>query len=195
MSKLILIRHGETQANKNKVFFGWQDIPLNENGINQAKQALKILKKYKYEYIYSSPLSRAIETAKIVNYQNYDIIVNENLKEMNFGIFEGLTYKEACNLYPSESKIALENWENYNFINGESPKELQNRVMKFLKEVMDYKNDIVIVSHWGVISSILSHYISKELDGYWKFNIKNGGIVILEINEEYVSLEGFNIGE
>lgn len=196
MGRLILVRHGETDFNKNRLLFGWKDPELNQCGISQSHTARKILERYDYAKIYSSPLKRALKTGEIVNYKGIDIEISEQLKELNFGIFEGYSYEEILELYPEEEKIAREDWKNYSFKTGESPKMLQKRAVEFIETKIDLeKEDVVLVTHWGVICTVLSHYLSGDLNGYWKFKIKNGGIAILDFADGYVSLEALNIGE
>ena len=104
MGKLILVRHGQTEMNAQKLYFGKLNPPLNDLGICQAYEAKNKLLNIDYDNIYSSPLERARQTAKICNYLNKDIIFDSNLEEINFGIFEGLTFKEIAEKYPNEVK-------------------------------------------------------------------------------------------
>ncbi|MGL5122825.1 MAG: histidine phosphatase family protein [Fusobacteriaceae bacterium] len=197
MGKLILVRHGETNHNKDKVYYGWTDIKLNETGKKQVEKARKIMLNINYDKIYTSPLLRAYETAEKINVKKIELVVKEELKELNFGIFEGFTYEEILRKYPSEAKIAFSDWQNYTYETGESPKQLQKRVVKMIEKEIDLKNEVtVLVSHWGVISCLLSYFFSKQLDGYWKYNSKNGSICIISFDyNNFPTLEGFNIGE
>lgn len=179
MGKLILLRHGETDLNAKKIYFGRLDPSLNEIGIEQIKRAKDKLLKYSYDNIFSSPLLRARESAELCNYLNLPINYSDSLMELNFGIFEGLTYTEILEKYPDEMKILEKDWENYNYRVGESPREMYFRVLEFLK-TLDFEKNNLIVAHWGVLNCILSHYLSKELDAYWKYKFENGGIAILE---------------
>lgn len=198
MGKLILVRHGETELNRGKKFFGWTDPSLNERGKHQAflagKKMNKILEGKESVKVYSSPLKRALETCEGMGLESFSREIAQDLKEINFGIFEGLSYEEILEKYPHESKVAFTRWEDYNFQTGESPRELQERVVSFIERELDLKKTNVIVSHWGVINSILSYFFSKDLEAYWKFSLKNGGIALIDFNEGYPVLEGFNIG-
>lgn len=184
MGKLILVRHGQTEMNAQKLYFGKLNPPLNDLGIDQAYQGREKLLNINYDRIYSSPLKRAKQTAEICNYLDRDIIFDYKLEEINFGIFEGLTFKEISERYPSEVKKMEENWKSFNYITGESPQEMFQRAVSFL-ETLDYTKNNLVVSHWGIISCIVSYFISKSLDTYWKFNIKNGSIIIFEGNFEF----------
>ena len=184
MGKLILVRHGQTEMNAQKLYFGKLDPPLNDLGISQAYQAKEKLLDIDYDIIYSSPLERAKQTAEICNYLDKDINYNSKLEEINFGIFEGLTFKEISEKFPDEIKKMEENWKDYNYITGESPKEMFQRVISFL-ETLDYSKNNLIVAHWGIINCIISYFVSGSLDTYWKFEIKNGAVVIFEGNFEF----------
>ena len=184
MGKLILVRHGQTEMNAQKLYFGKLDPPLNDLGISQAYQAKEKLLDIDYDIIYSSPLERAKQTAKICNYLDKDINYNSKLEEINFGIFEGLTFKEISEKFPDEVKKMEENWKDYNYITGESPKEMFQRAISFL-ETLDYSKNNLVVAHWGIINCIISYFVSRSLDTYWKFEIKNGAVVIFEGNFEF----------
>lgn len=184
MGKLILVRHGQTDMNAQKLYFGKLNPVLNDLGINQAYQAKDKVLNISYDKIYSSPLERAKQTAEICNYLDKNIIFDNKLEEIDFGIFEGLTFKEMSEKYPIEVKKMEEDWKAYNYVTGESPREMFERAVSFL-ESLDYSKTNLIITHWGIINCIISYFISGSLDSYWKFEIKNGSIVILEGNFEF----------
>ncbi|WP_410208340.1 histidine phosphatase family protein [Fusobacterium sp.] len=192
MGKLIIVRHGQTQMNVDSLFFGKLDPELTELGKKQAEGARQKLKKFKYDNIYSSDLKRASQTAQIVNYMNKEIVYDKRLQEIDFGIFEGLTYSEIEEKYPEECKKSQLDWENYDFETGESPKEMQERAVSFIKS-LDLEKDNLIVTHWGVIGCILSWYLSSRLQSYWKYSIDNGGIAVIEFCDDFPVLTGLNI--
>ncbi|ADO82301.1 alpha-ribazole phosphatase [Ilyobacter polytropus] len=194
MGKVILVRHGESEMNRDGLFFGWLDPKLTEKGIKQAHNAKSVIQSFEYDEIYSSDLSRARETADIVNYQGLPVKLSQELREINFGIFEGLTYKEIKEKYPDEVKLWREKWQEYDYENGENVTQLQRRAVEFLKSLDKEKKDIVVVTHWGVINCILSYYITGGLEGYWKFALDTGGVSILEFREGFPVLHGLNIG-
>ena len=184
MGKLILVRHGQTEMNAQNLYFGKLNPPLNDLGIEQAYMAKEKLSNIAYDCIYSSPLERTKETAEICNYLDKEIIYDSRLEEINFGIFEGLTFKEISEKYPVEVKKMKEDWKEYNYVTGESPKEMFQRAVSFL-ETLDYTKNNLIVAHWGIINCIISYFISGNLDSYWKFKIQNASIVIFEGNFEF----------
>ena len=195
MGKLILIRHGQTDMNKDQMYYGRLDVPINETGKEQAENTRKNLVELEIDYdkIYSSPMKRAYETAEIVNYKNLEIEKDDELREMDFGIFEGLSYKEIIKKYPEEMEKLKKDWKTYSYVTGENPFMLQKRALKFLEKIDKNKNNMV-VTHWGIICTLLSFLFSSELEGYWKYQVKNGGIVIIEFADGYPILCGFNVG-
>ena len=179
MGKLILIRHGQTEMNAQNLYFGKLNPPLNDLGIKQVYMAKEKLSNIAYDCIYSSPLERTKETAEICNYLDKEIIYDSRLEEINFGIFEGLTFKKISEQYPNEVKEMEKNWKSFNYITGESLEELYQRAVSFL-ETLDYTKDNLIISHWGIINCIISYFVSGTLDTYWKFKVDNCSIVIFE---------------
>ncbi len=190
MGKIILIRHGQTEHNVNAIYFGKLNPPLNDNGISQAELARENIMNIHYDRIYASPLQRTFQTANIVNYLEKDIIKDTRLEEIDFGLFEGLTLNEIINKYPEGYEKMKDDWDNYNYETGESPKEMYERVVSFLK-TLDFNQDNLIVSHWGPINCIISHLLSHTLDFYWKFKVKNGSIIIIEGNLDFAYLTKF----
>lgn len=195
MGKLILVRHGESELNMENIFFGHLDPKLTEKGQGQAQKTKEILSNIDYKEIYSSPLKRAAETAEIINIKKNDLNLVDDLKELNFGILEGLTYEEILKKHPEDALEWKENWQTYDYQTGESVQQLQKRCVKFVESLDFSKGNIVAVCHWGVINCILSHYFSGELKGYWKYAPNYAGIIVIEFADGYPVLKGINIGD
>ena len=186
MGKIILVRHGQTQMNADRIYFGKLNPPLNPLGKIQAHEAKKRLETEitSYDFIHASPLERTKETAEIVNFLGKRISFDERLEEINFGIFEGLKYREIVERYPKEYEESVTNWKTYHYETGESLETLQKRVIEYIFS-LDLEKDHLIVTHWGVICSFLSYVMSENLESYWKFKILNGGVVILEVKDNF----------
>jgi len=93
ITRLILIRHGMTDWNKEKKYCGRRDIPLSDEGKNQALKLSRKLKSVNFDGVYSSDKKRAIQTARII-FKGLRITKIKGLKELDFGVFEGLTHEE-----------------------------------------------------------------------------------------------------
>lgn len=191
--KVYLLRHGETEGNVKGQFSGVTNTPLTTYGIEQAKEAHLKLEGESFDVVLSSPLSRAYDTAKCVTDQ--DVELDDELKEMNFGIFEGLTYLEIQDKYPDEFKVWQQEGTAYEFVEGESLKSFYDRItMSYAKIIKKYQGkDLLIVAHSGVIRSILAHEISEEFNHYWKYKIDNCKISIIEYLDDFTILVASNI--
>lgn len=194
MGRLILVRHGESQLNRDGIFYGQLDPELTEKGVRQAEEAKEVLRDFHYDEIYVSDLVRARDTARILNHRELEVIETERLRELNFGIFEGLKYDEILEKYPEEEALWREQWQDYDYENGESVRELQKRAVEFVEEKIEEDKDILVVAHWGVINCVLSHYLTGGLEGYWKFATDNCGIAVINFRDKFPVLEGLNIG-
>ena len=166
--KLYVLRHGQTDYNKEGRFQGQNNIELNEEGIKQVKETAKILRNINFDKVYVSPLKRAIDTAKIV-VPDKELEIDNRIIERSFGKLEG---KEAIIDY--EERI-----EEFNI---ESIDELERRVKNFLKDIINSCNkNILVVTHGGV-----AQIINKLLDE--KYNDDNFKDFILD-NAKYICYE------
>ena len=140
---------------------GWTDVPLNQKGIEQAKKLSECLQSVNLEVIYSSPLSRTFETAKIVAAaKDIRIIQSDALKERNNGILEGSIAKIV---FPD----IYEQIDNPDFAppKGESRNQLKRRVLEFIENLVrtSKKNIIGISTSNGAAMTILEEYVDREL--------------------------------
>ncbi len=121
VKRIYILRHGETQWNKEDVFRGRSDIPLNETGLKQAEMASFYFKNKEIDFIFSSPLLRAMQTAKAVSKTTEkDVEIVEEFIDINFGIWEGLTVKEVERNYPHDFAIWVKNPQKLNLRGGET---------------------------------------------------------------------------
>lgn len=155
--KLIIVRHVETEANINKKFSGWSNYNITQNGLNQINELKRKLKNKYVDYIITSPLYRAYYTAlEISKVVNIEIIIDERIKEINFGIFDGKTIEEIKEKYYKEYLSWMENYKKYCFPNGECYSSFFKRIDEFLND-LDKTKKYIIVTHGGVIN-----YITKK---------------------------------
>lgn len=194
--KLILVRHGETTANVNRLFSGHMDVALTEKGIHQATVAAEKLKHTEITKIYSSDLRRAFRTASIINaYHHLEIEKDERLREINFGACEGYTYEEIIAARPDAFKRkGLGDWD-FKFPEGESLGVMNKRVMlsiDHIKKTMANEETVLVVAHAGVIRSVLAMEIARNKDAYWRYDIENCGIVELKYFDDFCMLTKLN---
>lgn len=150
---IYVVRHGQTDWNIQGRIQGSTDIELNSTGINQAKQTAELLKNINFKVIYSSPLKRTVDTAKMINeYHNINIITDNRIIERNFGDFEG-----TQNVLTDISDY-LDFDKNLSTNNVETIQELFERIEDFLLDIYNtYKNtddNILIVTHGGTSVAI-----------------------------------------
>ena len=179
-AKLILIRHGETDWNRDGRYQGWCDTPLNAKGRGQARLVALRLKHEKIDKVYSSDRRRALESAGII-FGKTPINGLPELREMGFGVFEGLTYDEARTKYPSVYENWLKDPFNTTIPGGEEPAVFRNRVTGMFENIigMDGPDVFALVVHGGPISIILSSICESKSS--WDMIPKTASISIVEI--------------
>lgn len=184
-TKVFLVRHGETEWNKLGKFQGCQDIPLSEEGIVQAQYLSKKFNS-NFDYIYTSPLKRALQTAEVIatNKKIKPSIIND-LREINFGEWEGLTLKEISDNFPKE----FNNWRNDKFeapmCGGDlSLKKACERAKIAITEIADKHKGkkILIVSHGGIIKAGLLGLFELDMTMYHKINLGNTSICEIDFD-------------
>ncbi len=196
MLELILVRHGETTGNVRPTALGTTDLLLTERGKRQSTTLARLFALEKPEVIYTSPLKRATETAEAIAKPHHMMVETIlDLEERNFGIWENLSVEEIKAKYPEEYAAWQQDLAEYVIPQGESAAELYKRTSRFIDDVIRRNADgkIIIVSHLGVIRSILAHLLGMGIEGMWRFNIENGKACRLRIDENaYAVLTAFN---
>lgn len=194
-TKVFLVRHGKTEWNKLRKIQGSQDIGLSEEGVMQANY---LSEKFNgnFDLIYTSPLKRAIETANIISKNtNLEPIVIDDLREINFGKWESLTFKEVECKFPEE----FEKWRNDKIegplCGGDVSVKKAGRRFKNAIEPIVSKNagkDIVFVAHGGIILAGLIAFFNWDMTMYHKISLENAAICELHfdsnLNPEIIKL-------
>ena len=175
---IVVVRHGETDWNHIKRIQGWKDIALNQIGRDQAKTIKEKLKDISFDEVISSPLKRALRTAKIISGRNYkNIKKDERIKERGNGIFEGKIKDEKFESInfndPNENRYGIENVNSF-----------RSRVFSFCKELeKKYKNkNVLVVTHAGV-SIYIRCYFEGEPNNYNDYKLKNCEVITYENGE------------
>ena len=189
MTELLFIRHGETDHNKNRLFYGHLDPDINQTGIDQLNKTKLKLQKFeeKIDVVFCSDLRRCRQSLEILEISDkVKRNFTKELREINFGILEGKTYKEIEDENPHYIEQIENNWKYFKVKNGESVFELQNRIVKKIEEIIKNYQDkkILVVVHGGVIQSLISYYLTKNLDFYWNFKVDNGSITKMMVTDD-----------
>lgn len=182
--KIYLVRHGETDWNIERRYQGIENIPLNNKGITQAKVCGKALLKEKFDAVYTSPLSRAYDTAKLIvtEWNQTNVHVDERLIERDFGLVSGLLPEKRAEFMESGEDAKMEPFEN-----------LVKRVMEALEEYRQKYKDgqILVVTHGGVINAV-AHELSHGEIGTGKTLIRNTCVTILDDQDGILKIEDYN---
>jgi broad specificity phosphatase PhoE len=181
-AKVILIRHGQTRDNLEERYSGFTDTCLNEYGLSQAKLLKKKISSLGVERAFSSSLKRALDFARI-SFGSDDVETVPELREMNFGIFEGMNYPEIMKKYPKNYNQWINNSFKTRVPKGESFSGLKKRALKaFRKIVKSNENKVfMVVTHAGPIRIILGEVL--KIKNIWDLAPKSGGVSILEFNK------------
>ena len=178
---IYVIRHGQTNWNISGLYQGHTDIPLNETGIMQANILKKKLKDIHFDAVFSSPLSRAYDTAKIcLSNRNINITIDDNLIERYFGDLEGHNSSEFTDC---TNDLLLNYSMNYSDYNVEPIHDLFKRVYSFLDNIIQtYKNkNVLLVTHSAITIAI---------DCYFNGISQNTKLINLSLNNgEYREYE------
>lgn len=160
-----MIRHGETDWNKETVFRGLADIRLNSTGIAQADATAEALKGDVFEAIYSSPLKRALVTARrIALPHEIEVRANEEFRDINYGIWQGLTETQVKEKWPKDYVRWIKSPGKMRFSGGENVKRCWKRVISGFREVLwlHGTGTIVIVSHRIPIKMMTAYMLGKN---------------------------------
>jgi len=193
--KLLLTRHGQTDWNIAGRYQGHSDIPLNQMGQSQAAKIAQRLSQETIHAIYTSDLSRAAHTAQaIADFHQLEIKKDLRWRELSFGDWEGMTYKEMSTHSPDLfSKWMLDSM-NISTPNGETLAQLAERAKAALDEIKRIHKDqtVLVVSHSGAIQSLLSTVLGVDLNRYWQFKISQASLSELTVYEDSAVLNLFN---
>lgn len=187
--KLFLVRHGETDWNKELRYQGRRNTSLNATGLEHAQRAGETLKDYRPSKLFASDLTRTMQTAQIIG-EAVGLQPEEEprLREIHFGDWEGRTYPEVFQLYPKEVKMWREQPLETVIPGGETLKEVQDRVVEAIEEICNTASgDVVVVTHGGPIRLLLS-YIGSH-GAMWNYPVKPGSITIVRYLEGSFSLQ------
>ena len=186
--RLLLVRHGETEWNRESRFQGQIDIPLNDNGRAQATQAGDFLKTTSIDGAVSSSMMRPKETAEIILQQHPEVSleVTEGLWEISHGQWEGKFEHEIEAEFPG----MLEGWqtrpETVQMPDGENLQDVWNRAVKAWNDIVakyshqETPKTVLVVAHDAINKSILCHVTGLGPEAFWQFKQGNGAVSVID---------------
>ncbi len=165
-------------------YCGFSDPPLNHEGIRQSQRLAVKLRDTRIDNVYSSDLIRACETAKIV-FPHISIEKTADLREMNFGLFEGLTYEQNLQRYPKLYGGWLDDPEKTRIPNGEGLTDLSSRIRRRLSLILSGNRDktAAVVTHGGPIRIVLCKALKLDLKKFWNIEQGLGALNIIDYSE------------
>jgi probable phosphoglycerate mutase len=186
-TQLCVVRHGETAWNAEHRVQGQLDIPLNEIGLRQAQAVGLALREERFDALYSSDLVRARQTADpIANLLSMEVLVEKNLRERHYGIFERLTYAEVRKMFPEDYARFEARDPGYAFRTGESLRDFSARSIAVISKIVNqHKNqNILVFTHGGVLDKLYRHITGLPLSAERNFGIPNAGLNRIEITAD-----------
>jgi broad specificity phosphatase PhoE len=187
--RVLLVRHGETDWNKAHRFQGRSNVPLNRDGRDQARALAVALRHEPITAIYSSPLLRARETARIIKafHPSAPLLQAEGLAEMDLGDFEGMLAQQWAEEYPDFRKAWIETPLSVTMPGGESIREVQARAMDTLERITTHyqpESTLLVCGHSFVNRAILCHVLNLSLERFREVRQETSALNILYKHDE-----------
>jgi broad specificity phosphatase PhoE len=199
-TRILLIRHGQSQGNAERRFGGHSPTPLSELGLRQAEATARALAAENVTAIYSSDLLRAVQTAKpLARATGLEVRESSAFRERNVGRMEGLTFEEAAEVFPEEYAALLRRDFEHVLLGGESYRQLLDRASAELdRAIVEQRGGtIAVFSHTGTICILVLHlmgaldapnlrpvWISSANCGVTRFEFQHGGLIrVLRVND------------
>ena len=183
LTRLILVRHGQTVWNHDMRYQGHTDIALTDEGIKQAELVAERLAKEKINAVYSSDLSRAFITAeRIAQRHGVSVTGIPELREIKFGEWEGLTYKGIGEKWPDQLPKLYSHPDEVVIPGGETFRDLKARATRAVESLVEKhpEDTIAVVSHGGTIRTILCATLNIHLNHVWSIRQDNTAVNIIE---------------
>ena len=184
--KVILVRHGQTDWNAEDIFRGRIDVKLNRIGIYEAKIIGKKLSNIPVDGIFSSPLSRALETSKLIaSFHKIPVQLLDELVDINFGVWEGLSRSEVKSRYPDIFSIWERTPEMVKIPNAETLNDVKERAIQGLNIILSgyYDGTVIVISHGLVNKVLLCAVLGLNNSHFWKVKQDNGALNVFEYSD------------
>ena len=183
---IILARHGETEWNVGEIFRGRADISLNENGRKQAALLGEYLVKTNIEAVYTSPLKRALYTAKaIARHHALEVQVSDGLNDLDFGEWEGLTVPQVKNKYEKLFSEWSEHPEMVRLPGAETLDDVRHRSMALVGDIIKkHSATVALVTHRVVIKVMVCAMLGLDNSHFWNIMVDTCGLTTFRYEKE-----------
>ncbi len=190
------MRHGITEYNSTRRFAGYSDIEMSADGYRQVERLRDRLANERIDAIYSSDLKRAVVTAEVISSgRTVDIVACPELREINYGDAEGLTFPEISHRYPKLAESIASYDLQLEFPGGESFAEFTARTCTFMDRLNKHiaeEQAILIVSHSGPLRVLICHLLGIDQSHWRQFRIDNASLSIIETYPQRVIISLLN---
>lgn len=188
MTNIIIVRHGEVAGNAGdkKAFVGWGDLPLNERGLLQTQAVGEFLQNETIHAVYSSDLQRALITAQcIARPHNLTVQVDADLREVNYGKWEGLGEPELLEQYAEQWLARQSDPWNVAAVEGENYAQMWTRFLPKWNALVERHDGqtAVFVGHNGLIRMLLCHLLGAPFANFKRIHVNNCSISRVEIEQ------------
>jgi alpha-ribazole phosphatase len=173
--RLLLVSHAQTEWTDQSIFQGHTDIPLNERGRRQAHILQNHLAQEKLQAIVASDLRRATETATILALPHgMSVVTDPRLREMNFGEWEGLTYADIQQRFPTALAAWRESPLRMGPPQGEHLGDVERRLQGFVRDLVcrSQESTILLVAHRGSLRTLLCILLGLPVERHWEFRLE-----------------------
>ena len=184
--KFYFLRHPETLANQRGLIYGWKDYGYTEKGEEMFRAMPERMDEFQFDRIYSSPLGRAARLAEAIGqHRNLPVTLDERIKEMNFGILEGLPYLEAKRKYPEVVTRIFNDLENFTVPGGENTDDVTARAGSFLDEIKEEAGAVLMVTHSMFMHTAMSYLLDLPRRDMWHFKIDPCMVVRIDYKDGF----------
>jgi broad specificity phosphatase PhoE len=195
--RVILLRHGETAWNRDGVFRGTEDVPLNEHGKEQAALAGERLRAVEIRRIYTSPLSRSRDTAeRAAGPKGLAVADQTFLNDMYFGRWQGLKVEEVALRWPDEYRLWQESPHLCQAPGGESIEGVMQRAARGLENLLREDDGgsgaLLLVSHRVIIKLLLLWAVGAGSRDFWKIRVDTCSLSSFLVKKHYCVIETIN---
>jgi broad specificity phosphatase PhoE len=188
MTRLLLIRHGETDWNHEGRWHGQLDVPLNARGEQQAERLAELLEDQPVQAVYSSDLQRAVETARrLANDKSVPLVLDHRLREIDQGKWQGLRVADIMEMYGPEYQSGWRDSLDGGPPGGETARQVQERALQAVAEIVRRHPDetVAVVSHGFTIAMVRLHFIGLPIQEVRPLIPKNGEIAVLDVPNDF----------
>ena len=195
MTRLLLVRHGDTDFNQHRRFMGYSDIELSPLGIQQVEKLQLYLAGEKIQAVFASDLQRTMKTAAVLTAgRNLIVTPCPELRETNYGECEGLSFGEIDEKYPEVAAKCVNFSLDLDFPGGEDFRTFITRTRTFLKRLKNQppENTVLIVSHNGPLKVLICHFLGLQMKYWHRLNLDIASLSIVRYNPPNAVLTRLN---